>query len=727
MWPEQQTPLVLTAMTLRGVGSYLRGARLEVRPLKILCGKNGSGKSTWLKALNLLRASLKANRLPFGFAVADWKSDDIQVTNAYYHRAYADAHAALADPTVTATYGPPGTIGLEFIAVHDLELPELSPGRINVDTLSGLPQEFLWLGKCPAGIRFRVRIAHPSYWDDQQPTPHLFHLIELQLDERHLISMRGERDPLQKFEEGCNRPRRAKPYELRCSAAFLFDSDTPADELPLATVTDLVQLRCQQLRDDVSPELMPLLVEQFDLRLRQLLKVVLDGYFYIGAVRQPHTHLSLETTDAADAAAILRERHVGAGGENAWLLERHFAASPMRPVILGAFSPQEIHVRRCLERLSVEARSQDERLSRLWELAAPEAKEKVASLEVDSAHELEAAASIACLLNGLLGRQDLFPRDCWLQHGECRDEDGEIQEYSYSGDVEIENYARHDAEHLSPRDAARLNRLLIEQALNGPSPVVLNGPVESSAYVLEEYVSYWMRRLTDTAISLLELLEPALQYEQWRLIGPSQGRNFICGPTGFLLTPDSHQWLLAGGHEWQLQRVMHPCFGDGLIVGTVQPPRQLSSGFHQVFPIIVQLALMRQGEFVGIENPEVHLHPSLQLELTETLVAHAVSGRRIFVETHSDLVIRRVIRSILEEGLSQADVRIYFTELGDPIQTRKGNLEVGFRHSILSPVEVDERGRISNWPDGFLNDDVRESQRLLDIMYGGIGSGESDE
>ncbi len=34
MLPEQQAPLVLTAMTLRGIGSYLRGARLEVRPLK---------------------------------------------------------------------------------------------------------------------------------------------------------------------------------------------------------------------------------------------------------------------------------------------------------------------------------------------------------------------------------------------------------------------------------------------------------------------------------------------------------------------------------------------------------------------------------------------------------------------------------------------------------------------------------------------------------------------
>ena len=36
----------------------------------------------------------------------------------------------------------------------------------------------------------------------------------------------------------------------------------------------------------------------------------------------------------------------------------------------------------------------------------------------------------------------------------------------------------------------------------------------------------------------------------------------------------------------------------------------------------------------------------------------------------------------------------------------------------VGPVEVDDRGRIANWPDGFLDVDLHESQRLIDIMYG---------
>ena len=79
--------------------------------------------------------------------------------------------------------------------------------------------------------------------------------------------------------------------------------------------------------------------------------------------------------------------------------------------------------------------------------------------------------------------------------------------------------------------------------------------------------------------------------------------------------------------------------------------------------MIVQLGLMRQGELVGIENPEVHLHPSMQLRLAEMLIDHANSGRHILVETHSDLLIRRVIRAILAEEIVQLRVQVYFVDL----------------------------------------------------------------
>jgi len=66
--------LALRAITLRGIGSYLHGARLDIRPLMILCGTNGSGKSTWFAPAGwVLRGwmcTTRSKRSPYRVAVA---------------------------------------------------------------------------------------------------------------------------------------------------------------------------------------------------------------------------------------------------------------------------------------------------------------------------------------------------------------------------------------------------------------------------------------------------------------------------------------------------------------------------------------------------------------------------------------------------------------------------------------------------------------------------------
>lgn len=145
-------------------------------------------------------------------------------------------------------------------------------------------------------------------------------------------------------------------------------------------------------------------------------------------------------------------------------------------------------------------------------------------------------------------------------------------------------------------------------------------------------------------------------------------------------------------------------WGEGLAFG----PSCFSSGFHQIAPMIVQSGLMKKFEVAAIENPEVHLHPNLQLKLTEFLLKQARSGRYFIIETHSDLIIRRVIREILEEKSIQEQIRIYFTSIEpEPHRTR----------SEIERLKVDEQGRISNWPKEFFGDSIKESQRLMKIVY----------
>jgi len=126
--------------------------------------------------------------------------------------------------------------------------------------------------------------------------------------------------------------------------------------------------------------------------------------------------------------------------------------------------------------------------------------------------------------------------------------------------------------------------------------------------------------------------------------------------------------------------------------------------------MVVQCGLMFENEILAVENPEVHLHPGLQLKLTEFLLRQTRDNKIIMLETHSDLVIRRALRAILAEELPQEQVRIYFTDIE--------KAEAGYHYSTLQPLRVNEAGRIDNWPPGFMDDDLREASRLMDIMYG---------
>lgn len=144
------------------------------------------------------------------------------------------------------------------------------------------------------------------------------------------------------------------------------------------------------------------------------------------------------------------------------------------------------------------------------------------------------------------------------------------------------------------------------------------------------------------------------------------------------------------------------------------PPGMLSAGFHQVAPILVQMNMMKMNEVLAVENPEVHLHPGAQLKFAAFFIENALIGKYSLIETHSDLFIRRVMRAIAAEQLRQSWVNIAFVQVqtvthadGNPVRT-----------ATVQSIQRDQSGIITNWPEGFLSDDVRESEDLLRTMYG---------
>jgi ABC-type lipoprotein export system ATPase subunit len=572
---EEGTHLQLDSITLRGVGSYFHGAALQIRPLTILCGTNGSGKSTWFNALDLLRRSLSKGMLPFRFDAYDGDCHDMQLTNARVSA--APKEFIPTDEKQDEQFGPFGTIGINgeaiatgvlFDAVTAGECPDHSAARL------------LWKGHYSKGATFRLRAAHSS----EGMTEYHQESVELLFDDLYYIRMfRPIRIPGRSDLNDL-------PYELWCSRAF-FEEPNAGGELVFITrfyhggsKHDLSDLKSSDpVRADLVKACARLILKLYEHLLR--------GFFLVTAIRDRQDISHLEQSSLGDDVPEL--------------LEALAKPADQRPP--HWFKPKTS------EQLLQTIRNQLNRL--LFD-------ERVAERYVGPHGE----ASLAL----------------WLKFAK---------------------YAMSD-------------------------------PQYPEGYMLVSFLSFWLKALLQVSIDDA----PELSV---------RGH-----PAGYLRTDTSPTPETPGLYRDadDVRRFEHPC----LVKGQSQGPARLSSGFHQLFPIIMQAALLQRGEILAIENPEVHLHPSLQLSIAEFLLWQADGGKTIIVETHSDLIIRRLIRAVLNEDVKQAKLGLHFVSL------RKDSA-ADEEHSHMESLRINEEsGQIENWPLGFLDEDIKESRRLFEIMYGAL-------
>lgn len=125
-------------------------------------------------------------------------------------------------------------------------------------------------------------------------------------------------------------------------------------------------------------------------------------------------------------------------------------------------------------------------------------------------------------------------------------------------------------------------------------------------------------------------------------------------------------------------------------------------GVSQVLPVLVALLVAEPEQLVYLEQPELHLHPRAQANLAQLLIKAANRGVRVVLETHSDLLLRRIQSLVAEGQISPKIVKLHWFK-----RNYNGATEI-------SSADLDEAGAFGDWPEDFSEVALTEESRYLD-------------
>jgi len=136
-------------------------------------------------------------------------------------------------------------------------------------------------------------------------------------------------------------------------------------------------------------------------------------------------------------------------------------------------------------------------------------------------------------------------------------------------------------------------------------------------------------------------------------------------------------------------------------------PSDIGVGISQIMPVIVLALSFRQGLF-AIEQPELHIHPALQVALGDLFIQEIQTeksmdeGKTFLLETHSEHLLLRFlkrIRQTTDQELPDNCSELTIDQLAvNYVESQNGKV-------VLTKLPVTEDGDFSEeWPSGFFEE-----------------------
>lgn len=165
-------------------------------------------------------------------------------------------------------------------------------------------------------------------------------------------------------------------------------------------------------------------------------------------------------------------------------------------------------------------------------------------------------------------------------------------------------------------------------------------------------------------------------------------------------------WAHYLGIAWQIRTEMAGLSGVAwkVVAREGRKPRSLSEvgvGISQILPILVMGLLSPANSLLIIEQPELHLHPSVQARLGDFFMGLARCEKQCLIETHSENLVSQLRLHIVEAGgLEESDCIVYFVD-----QDENGA-------ATFEKIDISPNGNIVNWPDGFFDETMLQEDRI---------------